>query len=142
MAVNILPVQFAPMPHIERIAVQQADNAVIAQQSMQEGVAQRVREEAKTIQKTDDSSSGSAIRRRREGEKREQGHAENNPDSTEEQGAGEQEAEEHEGSGFSFAELFGFTCMTEEAPVIPTAEELGQSHEAAVWSGNILNLKV
>ena len=104
--------QVAPMSHVERVAIQEAEHSFLRQQAVQQLVAQNISKDAEQVQKMDAGVHGQKVRRKDEKQGTKQGRR-------------------------FFKNSAGAKL---EETVDDAAPDDSGSNE--VWSGNILNLKV
>lgn len=102
----------APMSHVERVAVQEAEHSFLKQQTVQQLAAQNVSKDAEQVQQTEANANGQKVRSK------------------------DEKQDSRQGRHFSQDKA---KPEVEEPADGATPEDLGST---GVWSGNILNLKV
>ena len=110
--------QVAPMEHVEKVVRQEQEHGQIKQQAMLQRAGQSLSEDSKEVQRTSDSGKGDRVKRRTSGDGAEGGAAFYSGEFAKKQNADSGLAEQ-------------------ESAAQDNAEASG-----AVWSGNIVNIKV
>ena len=109
---NNITALVAPMSHVERVALQEAEHSFLRQQAVQQLAVQNVNKDAEQVQKSEAEAQGQKVRTRDKKQGSKQGQQ-----SLKDQARPEDEE-----------------AVDGELP--------DDSGSAGVWSGNILNLKV